>query len=366
MKILYCSDILNEHDRCLLAGFAESGHETALATFYHRATRLPSFTSPFRTFRRIFETFPDGVRGSRFGAIRRYQYRRDEREAIRSMKRWLDQWSPDVVFASWAITSGYVASRAVGREPLALFPWGSDVLTLPQARAWYRKRAVTALRGARLWVFNARHTAERARELAGTAPRVEILPLELDSTKFAPDCADRSEFESLWPGIKVVMTTRPLKELYDPGTIIRAMKKIDAALYVAGDGPLRESLEVRARGDVHFAGAVDHDKLPPLLAACDVYVSAARSDSASLGVFEAMSCARPVVAADIPATREWIEDGRTGRLFRPGDADDLAAKLKEALAGSGSMGQEARRCVIERADRRTNFPKLIAALEQMK
>lgn len=365
MRILYCSDILNVHDRCLLEGLATSGHEVAVATFHHRSGELPEFVRRFRVFREVFRAYPDGVRGSRFGPLRALQYRREERRAVRAMRGWLEAWTPDVVFASWAITAGYVAARAEAK-PLALFPWGSDVLVLPDLRRWYRRRAVAALQAASLWICNARHTADRARRLAGGSPRIEILPCEVDAGVFSPEKADRSEFGRLWPGKKVVMCTRPLKDLYDHGTILRAMERTRAALFVAGEGPLLETLRRSARGDVHFAGRIEHDRLLPLLAACDAYVSAARSDSASLGVFEAMACARPVVASDIPANREWIEDGVSGRLFRTGDPADLAEKLETATTDGAALGAVARKTVLERADRRTNLPRLVGALESLR
>jgi glycosyltransferase involved in cell wall biosynthesis len=53
------------------------------------------------------------------------------------------------------------------------------------------------------------------------------------------------------------------------------------------------------------------------------------------------------LAPDQPNLRETIEDGRTGVLFRPGDALDLAARLRNLVADSalarrlGAAGREA-------------------------
>jgi glycosyltransferase involved in cell wall biosynthesis len=44
-----------------------------------------------------------------------------------------------------------------------------------------------------------------------------------------------------------------------------------------------------------------------------------------------MASALPVVAADAMALPHLVHDGENGYLFRPGDADDLAAKLRLVL-----------------------------------
>jgi glycosyltransferase involved in cell wall biosynthesis len=48
---------------------------------------------------------------------------------------------------------------------------------------------------------------------------------------------------------------------------------------------------------------------------------------------EAFAKGTPVVASNLGAMAELIDHGRTGLLFRPGDSDDLATKVRELLAG---------------------------------
>jgi glycosyltransferase involved in cell wall biosynthesis len=47
-------------------------------------------------------------------------------------------------------------------------------------------------------------------------------------------------------------------------------------------------------------------------------------------ILEAFACGLPVIASRLGAMAEVIEDGRTGLLFNPGDAGDLAAKVEWA------------------------------------
>jgi glycosyltransferase involved in cell wall biosynthesis len=47
---------------------------------------------------------------------------------------------------------------------------------------------------------------------------------------------------------------------------------------------------------------------------------------------ESFARGTPVVASGHGAPAELVADGRTGLLFRPGDADDLAAKVRAMLS----------------------------------
>ncbi len=62
-------------------------------------------------------------------------------------------------------------------------------------------------------------------------------------------------------------------------------------------------------------------------------------------IIEAMTMARPIVAPDHGGAVEMIENGRTGLLFTPGDAEDLAAKIRQLHSDPdlcSSLGQAAR------------------------
>jgi glycosyltransferase involved in cell wall biosynthesis len=54
-------------------------------------------------------------------------------------------------------------------------------------------------------------------------------------------------------------------------------------------------------------------------------------------ILEAFACGTPVVASRLGAMAEIVDDGRTGLLFKPGDADDLAAKVEWAWSHEKQM-----------------------------
>lgn len=132
-------------------------------------------------------------------------------------------------------------------------------------------------------------------------------------------------------------------------TLCRAWRKVrKIPLRIAGDGPLAALVAESAAGSNGFKalGAVGHDEVLSLLrAARFLVVPSACYENCPTVILEAFACGVPVIASRLGAMEEMVEDGRTGLLFAPGDAEDLAAKAdwlwthpKEAVR----MGREAR------------------------
>lgn len=66
--------------------------------------------------------------------------------------------------------------------------------------------------------------------------------------------------------------------------------------------------------------------------AADVYVHAARADTFPNTILEALACGTPVVATAVGGIPEQIEDGVSGFLTPPGDAEAIAARVVGLLA----------------------------------
>jgi glycosyltransferase involved in cell wall biosynthesis len=115
-------------------------------------------------------------------------------------------------------------------------------------------------------------------------------------------------------------------------TVRRAVP--DASLVLVGDGRRRLDLERQARrlgvaDSVRFLGFCC--PATPHLAACDVLVQPSLTEGMPNVVLEAMALGRPVVATRVGGSIELIEEGETGLLVPPVDADALAGALASLL-----------------------------------
>lgn len=72
---------------------------------------------------------------------------------------------------------------------------------------------------------------------------------------------------------------------------------------------------------------ISEDELAYYYRNSHIYVSLSRSDSTSVSLLEAMASGCFPIVSDIPANREWIEDGVNGFLIPLDDTNKLSEKI---------------------------------------
>jgi glycosyltransferase involved in cell wall biosynthesis len=103
---------------------------------------------------------------------------------------------------------------------------------------------------------------------------------------------------------------------------------------IVGEGPEEAALRARARalgieGRVWFQGPLPMERVAVAFAAGDVVAMPSRHEPWGRVAVEAMACGVPLVAGAAGHLPALV--GEHGRLVRPGDADDLARALREAI-----------------------------------
>ncbi|MEU6316571.1 glycosyltransferase [Streptomyces sp. NPDC047009] len=124
---------------------------------------------------------------------------------------------------------------------------------------------------------------------------------------------------------------------------------VGVPLVVAGAGPLEREVAAWAEGrdDVRYVGLYDPAQCQEAASRAVAVVAPSMSlETFGLVIVEAMAAGVPVVAAGIGAYVELVEEGVTGLLHRPGEADSLASCIRRITADPAvnrEMGQAARR-----------------------
>jgi glycosyltransferase involved in cell wall biosynthesis len=138
--------------------------------------------------------------------------------------------------------------------------------------------------------------------------------------------------------------------------LLRAMTHLPdrAMLWLVGAGRQAEELQALSRilgvsERVRFLGL--QRRVEPFLQSADCFVLPSRwKEAAGLVLLEAQSAGLPAVASRIGGIPEYVDEGRSGFLFTPEDAQDLARHLR-ALCDDPElcrrMGQQARAHAVE-------------------
>jgi glycosyltransferase involved in cell wall biosynthesis len=152
-------------------------------------------------------------------------------------------------------------------------------------------------------------------------------------------CCTLPEEYGMEPGSQIVGVVARLEPEKGHPTLLDAWPTVlrtvpDSYLLIVGEGSRRDALEAQARElriahRVIFTGR--RDDVPAVTAALDVAVLPSYREAQGLTVLEAMALSRPVVASRVGGIPEMIEDGRTGLLVPPHDADALAEAIVRLL-----------------------------------
>ncbi len=120
---------------------------------------------------------------------------------------------------------------------------------------------------------------------------------------------------------------------------------IDLYLHIAGEGPERGSLEALVSDlglpeRVCFHGNLAKNDLAKMMRRSSLFMLSSLWENQPVVILEALACGLPIIAPQVGGIPEVIT-AKQGLLFRPGDVDDLTAKLISLLTNLSSYDPQA-------------------------
>jgi glycosyltransferase involved in cell wall biosynthesis len=358
LRLAFLGDPNSVHTRRWLSYFAGRGHEVNL---------LEGFGAE------IAPGLDPRIRVERYQAFgRRRALFLSSLHARRELRRLLDRLRPDVLHAHFVRRFGWQGSLA-GFHPFVVSPWGSDLLVVPRGAwrtRWWNRRA---LRAANLVTVTTEHMRGAALRSGASPDRIEIVQHGVDTRRFAPGPPPTDLRDRLALGdADMIFSPRMVRPLYRHETIIDAFAELpgDPILVMSAAGAnaaYRTALQERMRAvgvteRVRLVDAIAHDEMPAHLRLARVVVSVPESDSFPVSLLEAMACATPVIASDLPPARAVLEPIAPGSVVPVGDAPSLAVALRRALGMAGDerrrLGEALRRYVVQVADYEANMARM--------
>ena len=169
------------------------------------------------------------------------------------------------------------------------------------------------------------------------------VPTGIDLTRFHPGMPEDARQSLLLKQRPTVVILATLRNWKGHQYLLDAFAALPPALkswqlLIVGDGPQEANLkrrvsELALQDDVHFAGY--QRDVVPWLQAGEVFVLPSYGDEGvPQGIMQAMACGLPVISTPIGAIAEAVQDGVTGMLIAPKDANALGIALQTLLADS--------------------------------
>ncbi len=261
------------------------------------------------------------------------------------------RWPVCVVHGHYVTSYGLWAAACGLQRPTVLTAWGSDILVTPRESRLMRQVVGWSLRRADLITADSMDMVDEIATYHPKAPAHQIL-WGADTDKFCP-AAPAEGFE--------VISLRSWEPNYNIDLIIEAFSRFlalrpqsHARLHLLGGGSMQAQLEQRVQDlrllqQVRFHGRVGDVEMVQAIQRSKVSISVPTSDATSVSVLESMACGLPVIATDLPANRQWIND-EGGWIVPVRDVNALTQALVSAYDHPGQAAQMGvhNRALIER------------------
>ena len=288
--------------------------------------------------------------------------------------RQLRRLQPDLVHVHVPFPLGWIAALRLPATIPVICTWHSEIIR-QRAALWLLSPLEQGfLRRCARIIATSPELLQSSQALQNHRERCTAIPLALPPGPAASEEEQgriEERIKQQWPGQRVLFVGRLVAYKGLP-VLLQAMREIPAHLLIAGDGPLRDSLERQARAEVHaerihFLGQVSEEEKRGLYRTADVLVLPAvqRSEAFGYVLLEAMREECPVITTDLPTGVRWVNrHEETGLVTPPGDVEALAGAIRRIL------GDEAlRRRLGENAARRVKtdfrFEETIDQLEEI-
>lgn len=262
------------------------------------------------------------------------------------LRRLIRTLHPEVLHA-WSFYTAPLATAALlGRPGLLVANIRSDYNV--ECRRVGRLALPLAVRGPRALIANSQPACEAMSAARWPRPRtIRYLPNAIRVADFPHREPTRgSTFEIL--GVGRLSTEKNWELALRALATLRTRSPRPWRLRFAGTGPCAPALRKMAQS-LHIANHVEflgfRDDVPELLASTHVAILTSRYEGSPNAVLEAMAAARPVIATRVGDVPTLIEDGHTGWITPPEDAQTLAARLLQMMDDpdrAAEMGRQAR------------------------
>lgn len=194
----------------------------------------------------------------------------------------------------------------------------------------------------------------------------QILLNTIDTNLFKPVASEseQKKLKKVW-GITGISLAYMGRLSYEKSIdqVIKATAEIakkipNIKLMIIGDGPERDELEelvskLKIEKNVIFTGFLQNHELVEALQACDIFLTASKTENMPISVMEAMAVGLPTIGADALGIPEIVKNNTNGYLVKPDDWKDMAQKTlklinnkklreefaKTSLKGSASFSQ---------------------------
>lgn len=281
--------------------------------------------------------------------------------AIRQIRQIIYEYQPTIIHVHQANSVAFYTLLAARKFsiPKVLTIWGSDVLVNPKRNLILKKITQYNLRTADFLTADANFVVDEVLRL--TRPKHPVLVANF-GIGITPQPTEKKD---------IIYSNRLHKNMYRIDKIIDAFELFvnqhpTWKLVVAATGEESENLKKRiavstASDKIEWVGWVQPTENEKWYSTSKIWVSIPESDATAISLLEALACDCIPVVSDLPANREWIEDGINGVIVDDVDTEFLSRALQIDQRKASVINQK---LIAENGTRAANKAKFIHLYDQ--
>lgn len=326
IRICFLADGQSIHTRRWCAWFSGQGYEVHVISF--RDAEIPGATVHF------VDCGPVNVAGNN----KRFLLK------IPQIRRLVKQIAPDIVHAHYATSYGLTGALC-GRKPFVLTALGSDVLVSPFENTLYRWLLEFVFRKADWITAMSDPMKDVMIRLGADAAKISTVIFGIDPDVFHAE--GRTDAEEPF----TLISTRNFEPVYNINVLLKAVAGVKPdipglKMHLVGRGSMEGTLKemivaLKLEDVILFHGQQTQLQIAELLRQSQLFLSVSSSDGNNISLNEAMACGCFSVVSDIPANRQWIQDGLNGYYSTSITERDIAEAIRKAYAAYHEKRQEA-------------------------
>jgi glycosyltransferase involved in cell wall biosynthesis len=285
----------------------------------------------------------EGVRVVRCGVWKKLFSQSVSLSFFGKLRRMFREFRPDVVHLHTPNPLACVYLLAlIPKNVRLIVHWHSDIVEQDFLYRFFCPIERILLRRADAIIATSPSYIEGSRPLMAHADKVHIVPNTINEAKLLPRVGD----EDVVKAIRKKYGNRPIlfffgRHVQYKGLIslMDAVPRInpDAAIVIAGSGPLTDSLKAMTDApNVFFPGRITDEELRCYLNASDIFLfpSITRNEAFGIALAEAMYCGLPSVTFTISASGvNWVcPEGQTGLEVENRNAEAYAEAVNRLIA----------------------------------
>lgn len=260
-----------------------------------------------------------------------------------ALRKLIKQIKPYKIHAHWIIPQGFIAAllKKMSGIPLVITTHGGDIFAL-QGKLFTTIKRFALRKSDKITVVSTAIKNEILNKIDQNL-NIKVISMGVDSKLFSPNKKDLNLKRKYNIKGEFLLFVGRLAEKKGIGYLIQAMPDVikkfpKTKLLIIGDGELKTELETMTnklglQDAVKFTGGLPNNILPKYFATADIFIAPSiqteGGDREGLPVtlMESMSSGTVVVATNLEAFKDIIQDNETGFIIQQKNSKELVDKI---------------------------------------